>query len=37
MLLVLLFSCGDMNETQREFEEMEEQVYLGKIDSLKDF
>ncbi len=32
-----LFSCGDMNEIQREFEEMEEQVYLGKIDSLKGF
>ena len=34
-LLACIISCDDMNEIQREFADREEQVYLGKVDSIK--
>lgn len=34
-LVALMVSCGDMNEIQREFADREEQIYLGKVDSIK--
>lgn len=33
--LTFFISCDNMNDIQREFAEREEQVYLGKVDSLK--
>lgn len=37
LTLAGFISCGDMNETQSEFAERDEIVYLGKVDSLKAF
>ncbi|MEA4917088.1 DUF4998 domain-containing protein [Proteiniphilum sp.] len=34
-VLACIISCDDMNEIQREFADREEQVYLGKVDSIK--
>ncbi|HBX21689.1 MAG TPA: hypothetical protein DEF88_14710 [Porphyromonadaceae bacterium] len=35
--LFFVISCDDMNDIQREYAEQEEQVYLGKVDSLQSF
>lgn len=34
-LLACIISCDDMNEIQKEFADREEQVYLGKVDTIR--
>lgn len=36
-LLLIAVSCDDMNEIQSKFTEVDEQIYLGKVDSLKSY
>lgn len=35
--VIILISCDDMNDIQRKYAEIEERVYLGKVDSVKAF
>ena len=34
-ILIFAISCNDMNDIQSKFAELDEKVYLGKVDSLK--
>src|SRR5690554_5430897 len=35
--IIIVTSCDDMNDIQSQFADREEQVYLGKVDSIKFF
>lgn len=37
MSSIFLFSCDDMEDIHRKYADKEEQIYLGKVDSLKSF